>query len=97
MKTLSMISLALLLILLSAYADNLADAYLDVNSAQLATDQMSVEGSTTYMEYHRMEQMVSMVESLVRMAASITAGWLLYGVVVRATEKIKTKNKENEK
>lgn len=96
MKILSMISLALLLILLSAYADNLADAYLDVNSAQLATDQMSVEGSTAYMEYHRMEQMVSMVESIVRTASSISAGWILYGVAVRATEKTK-KIKENEK
>ena len=93
MKILSMISLALLLILLSAYADNLADAYLDVNSAQLATDQMSIEGSTAYMEYHRMEQMVSMVEAIVRTSSSITAGWLLYGCVVQA----KNKNKENEK
>ena len=97
MKTLSMISLALLLILLSAYADDLTDAYLDVKAAQMATEQMGIEGSTSYMEYHRMEQMVSLAESLVRMAASITAGWLLYGVVVRATEQIKNKNKENEK
>ena len=96
LKIVSMISLALLLILLSAYDDNLADAYLDVNAAQMATDQLSIEGSTAYMEYHRMEQMVSMAESIVRMAASIAAGWLLYGCVVRATKQ-NNNNKENEK
>lgn len=97
MRTVLKIALVLLLIIVSVEADNLADAYLDVKAAQMATEQMSIEGSTSYMEYHRMEQMVSLAEPLVRMAASITAGWLLYGVVVRATEQIKNKNKENEK